>query len=297
MILDMNMWKNQIFYYPYDYGQYTGPEDKIYTVQDQYSLDTFNETFITFAYRNSTINPNTNLTYVSTDTHMNSRYYSFHTAVKGIAFIPSLCMFITFGVLVWMFGRFKPSEKDPYAGRLKKRIKKKKRFSFRISWKRREEIRRKIHAVPKLLYFKRKNSSKRGKVEIEEKEIPSEAFSSDDKDIKNSTGDNIKTQDESKVQDKNETSGIKFPKIPKIKVPEVLLFWRKKNDGDIEDQQEQHEILPQDQTTDKDIEVENKNDVVVNVEVTEARKEDKNGSTKIMGETEMVVKQDQNENV
>ena len=296
MILDMNMWKNQIFYNPYDYGQYTGPEDKIYTVQDQYSLDTFNETMTTFEYRNSTINPNTNLTYVSTDTHMNSRYYRFHTGVKGIAFIPSLCMFITFGVLVWMFGRFKPSEKDPYAGRLKKRIKKKKRFSFRISWKRREEIRRKIHAVPKLLYFKRKGSAK-GKVEIEEKEIPSEGFSSDEKDIKNSAGDSIKKQDKRKTQDENKTSRRRFPKLPKIKVPEVLLFWRKKNDGDIEDNLEQHEILPQDQTSDKEVKVEHKNDVVVNVEVTEARKEDQNDSTNLVDDAEVIGKQDQNENV
>ena len=296
----MNMWKNQIFYSPYDYGQYTGPEGKIYTVQDQYSLETFNETLTTFDYRNSTTNPNTNLTYVSTDTHMNSRYYRFHLGVKGIAFIPSVCMFITFGVMIWMFGRFKPTENDPYAGRLKKRIKKKKRFSFRISWKRREEIRRKIHAVPKLLYFKRKNSAK-GKVEIEEKEIPSEGFSSDDKEIKDSTGENIKTQDNSKTPDESKKSGeksrIKFPRLPKVKFPEVLLFWRKKNEGDMDENIEQNEIFPLDQKSEKATGIEDKNDVVVNVEVTEARKEDKNDSTKNVGDNEIIGKQDRNENV
>ena len=213
MILDMNMWKNQIFYTPYDYGQYTGPDDKIYTVQDQYSLDTYNKSLINFVFRNATINPNTNLTFVSTDTHMNSRYYDVALGVKAIAFFPSLIMFIVFGLLVWFFGRYKPSEKDPYAGRLKKRFKKKKRFSFRMPWKRKEEIRRKIHAVPKLLYFKKKAKDHDGH-EIEEREIPSEGFSSDDKEL---------NSDQEIVQHHNdEESKRSFPSIPK-----VLLFWRK----------------------------------------------------------------------
>ncbi len=29
LILDLNMWKNQIFYSPFEYGQYTGPEYKV----------------------------------------------------------------------------------------------------------------------------------------------------------------------------------------------------------------------------------------------------------------------------
>ena len=219
MILDMNMWKNQIFYYPYDYGQYTGPDDKIYTVQDQYSLDTFNETMINFNFRNATINPNTNKTFVSTDTHMNSRYYNFHLGVKGIAFIPSLAMFIVFGLLIWFFGRFKPTETDPYAGRLKKRIKKKKRFSFRMPWKRREELRRKIHAVPKLLYFQRKNSAKNA-TEIEEKEIPSEGFSSDDREPK------AQSEIQNSSAPKKSRSRIKLP----ASIPKVIFFWRKDND-------------------------------------------------------------------
>jgi hypothetical protein len=39
MILDMNMWKNQIFYAPIDYGQYTDSEGKIHTIKDEYSLE------------------------------------------------------------------------------------------------------------------------------------------------------------------------------------------------------------------------------------------------------------------
>ncbi|XP_076328958.1 transmembrane protein 117-like isoform X2 [Tachypleus tridentatus] len=40
MILDLNMWKNQIFYSPNVYGQYIGPTNKIYTVDDQEVLKT-----------------------------------------------------------------------------------------------------------------------------------------------------------------------------------------------------------------------------------------------------------------
>lgn len=262
MILDMNMWKNQIFYTPYDYGQYTGPEDRIYTVQDQYSLDTFNETLMSFDYRNSTINPNTNQTYISTDTHMNSRYYSFHLGVKAIAFIPSLCMFITFGVLVWMFGRFKPTETDPYAGRLKKRIKKKKRFSFKISWKRREEIRRKIHAVPKLLYFRRKNSTKKD-LEIEEKEIPSEGFSSEKKEVKNGAGENVRNNKKPSEKSRGILS----------KIPKVLLFWRKENETG-ENGIEQKEILPQ-KSSQNEVDIED-NKELVHVGDSEGQNEEQN---------------------
>lgn len=122
------MWKNQIFYDPFSYGQYTGPEGKIYTVHDEAILISHNETFLSFDYRNSTINPATNLTYIHDDTYMNARYYNYSLSIKAIAFIPSLFAFVTLGILVWRFGRFKPTKEDPYAGRLKKR--KKNRFSF-----------------------------------------------------------------------------------------------------------------------------------------------------------------------
>lgn len=32
MILDLNMWKNQIFYIPAEYGQYTGPDHKVFSI-------------------------------------------------------------------------------------------------------------------------------------------------------------------------------------------------------------------------------------------------------------------------
>lgn len=161
MILDLNMWKNQIFYAPIDYGQYTDSEGKIHTIKDEYSLENHNATMMTFDYRNSTINPMTNQTYISGDSVMNSRYYDYSIAVKGIAFIPALVAFVTLGILVWCFGRFKPSKQDPYAGRLLKRPKlRRKKLSFRLfgeSLRKKFTLRNRIKAVPKLLVFTRGN--------------------------------------------------------------------------------------------------------------------------------------------
>ena len=36
---------------------------------------------------------------------MNSKYLAFGLGVKGIAFIPSIAAFITFGCLIWRYGR------------------------------------------------------------------------------------------------------------------------------------------------------------------------------------------------
>ena len=173
------MWKNQIFYNPYDYGQYVNDEDRIFTVQDDYSLENHNETQMAYAFRSTTINPDTNKTYVEGDTHMNTKYLAAHTGFKALAFFPCIISFIVFGILIWQFGRFQPTDKDPYAGRLKKRVKKR-RFSFKslrnfkMPWKRREELRRKVHAVPKLMYFKRRGTKG---LEKATKEIPIEGFS------------------------------------------------------------------------------------------------------------------------
>lgn len=159
MLLDLNMWKNQMFYKPFDYGQYTDSEGRIHTVLDDYSLNTFNESLFTWSYRNETINPLTNETYLDGDLVISTRFYDYSLPIKGIAFIPALVAFIVFGLSVWIFGRFKPTKDDPYGGRLKKR-KKKGRFSFRniSSSFRKMELRRKVQAVPKLLRFKRKQS-------------------------------------------------------------------------------------------------------------------------------------------
>ncbi|VDI42827.1 Hypothetical predicted protein [Mytilus galloprovincialis] len=175
MILDLNMWKNQIFYAPYDYGQYTDNDGKIHTVNDDFSLDNHNETLMSFSYRNSTINPLTNQTYITEDGVMNSRFYDNSLAVKAIAFIPALAAFITFGVLVWQFGRFKPSKTDPYAGRLLKRPKPKKKSSFRLfteGFGKRFSLRKRVKAVPKLLAFTRRRNTNT-KADFPENDRPS----------------------------------------------------------------------------------------------------------------------------
>ena len=59
ILLDLNMWKNQIFYTPYQYGQYVDEFGRIYSVMDQYSLDNGNSSTLTFEYRNATVNPDT----------------------------------------------------------------------------------------------------------------------------------------------------------------------------------------------------------------------------------------------
>jgi hypothetical protein len=121
MILDLNMWKNQIFYGPFDYGQYTDSEGRIHSVTDEYSLKTFNESQLSYSYRSVTINPVTNATYLAGDTVMNARYNDYHLVLKALAFIPSVAAFLTFGILLWKFGRRVPHDRDVYAGRLKKR--------------------------------------------------------------------------------------------------------------------------------------------------------------------------------
>lgn len=105
IILDLNMWKNQIFYSPFLFGQYTDPESYIYTVTDTKFLETANETTLSYAWRSQNINPATNQSFATTDPRMNSKYLDFALAVKGIAFIPSIAAFLTFGCLIWRYGR------------------------------------------------------------------------------------------------------------------------------------------------------------------------------------------------
>ncbi|XP_071100140.1 transmembrane protein 117-like [Haliotis cracherodii] len=152
LLLDLNMWKNQMFYQPKDFGQYVDSEGKIHTITDTYSLDTFNATQLVFDFRNSTINPATNMTYISGDNKMNTRFYDYHLAGKCMAFLPSLTVFIMFGFFIYKYGRFRPTKEDPYAGRLKKR--KKRRFSARFHWRR---LRNRIRtAEPILMYFRKR---------------------------------------------------------------------------------------------------------------------------------------------
>lgn len=105
IILDLNMWKNQIFYDPFTFGQYTDSGGYIYSVRDQNFLNSANQTTLSYEWRSQNINPATNKSFSQTDARMNSKYLNFALAVKGIAFIPSIVAFLTFGCLIWRYGR------------------------------------------------------------------------------------------------------------------------------------------------------------------------------------------------
>lgn len=38
MLMDLNMWKNQIFYKPFTYGQYQGPNSKLKNIQTSHFI-------------------------------------------------------------------------------------------------------------------------------------------------------------------------------------------------------------------------------------------------------------------
>ncbi|KPP69844.1 transmembrane protein 117-like, partial [Scleropages formosus] len=113
LILDLNMWKNQIFYKPYEYGQYVGPGEKIYTVEDPDTLGDFNRSTLTWAWRSTNVDPSTNRTYAQHDMFLHSRFVGASLDVKCLAFIPSLAAFVLFGFFVWLLGRFQDSEQGP----------------------------------------------------------------------------------------------------------------------------------------------------------------------------------------
>ncbi|XP_064809082.1 transmembrane protein 117-like [Oncorhynchus masou masou] len=113
LILDLNMWKNQIFYKPYEYGQYVGPGEKIFTVEEPNTLGDFNRSTLTYKWRSSHVDPLTNRSYVHRDMFLHSRYVGASLEVKCLAFIPSLAAFVLFGFFIWLLGRFQDSETFP----------------------------------------------------------------------------------------------------------------------------------------------------------------------------------------
>ncbi|XP_062858946.1 transmembrane protein 117 [Trichomycterus rosablanca] len=113
LILDLNMWKNQIFYKPYEYGQYVGPGEKIFTVEEPDTLSHFNHSTLTWQWRSNNIDPLTNRTYIQEDMFLHSQYVGASLDVKCLAFIPSLAAFVLFGFFIWLFGRFQDNETFP----------------------------------------------------------------------------------------------------------------------------------------------------------------------------------------
>nr|XP_061812502.1 transmembrane protein 117-like [Nerophis lumbriciformis] len=110
MILDLNMWKNQIFYQPYEYGQYVGPGEKIYTVEKPETLNKFDRSTLTYEWRKTNVDSTTNRTYLHEDMFLHSRYIGASMQVKCLAFIPSLMAFFAFGFFIWLLGRFEGSK-------------------------------------------------------------------------------------------------------------------------------------------------------------------------------------------
>ncbi len=88
-MLDLNMWKNQIIYFPPDYGQYVDPKyHKVYTVLDAELLSTGNRSLWEYTTRALHINPLTNQTYIDHDLVINSRYLGYPAFIKAMAFLP-----------------------------------------------------------------------------------------------------------------------------------------------------------------------------------------------------------------
>ncbi|XP_049578824.1 transmembrane protein 117 isoform X1 [Syngnathus scovelli] len=112
LILDLNMWKNQIFYQPYEYGQYVGPGEYIFNVEKAESLRTLNRSTLTYEWRTNNVDPSTNRSYKEHDLWLHSRYIGASMALKCLAFLPSLLTFISFGGFILMLGRFSDSETE-----------------------------------------------------------------------------------------------------------------------------------------------------------------------------------------
>ncbi|XP_040571427.1 transmembrane protein 117 [Lepeophtheirus salmonis] len=106
IIFDLNMWKNQIFYYPERYGQYTAVDCRVYTVTNTTILAAGDKSLWTYEAR-SQINSHTQLPYMDDDLYMNSRYMGYSMAIKAFAFIPCVLGFILFFALIGVYGRIK----------------------------------------------------------------------------------------------------------------------------------------------------------------------------------------------
>lgn len=112
MILDLNMWKNQIFYDPYIYGQYTDNDGYIYTICNNTWLVNATREMVSYSWRWNSSNHWSNQTYGQEDHRTNSKYLGFPLSLKGIAFIPSLSAFLVFGYLAKRFSRDEEEAKN-----------------------------------------------------------------------------------------------------------------------------------------------------------------------------------------
>lgn len=106
------MWKNQIFYEPFAYGQYTDSDDHIYTVCNRTWIRNATREMLTYEWRWNNTNPLTNQTYGLEDQKTNSKYIGYPLSVKGIAFGPSIAAFVLFGFLAKKFSKEDEEERN-----------------------------------------------------------------------------------------------------------------------------------------------------------------------------------------
>ncbi|KAH9420693.1 hypothetical protein DERP_001124 [Dermatophagoides pteronyssinus] len=135
MMLDLNMWKNQVIYYPSNYGQYVETiTNRVCSITDQKSIDILHrgDGLIDWSYENRSrmIDPQTNRTYIQEDLIIYARYFGYPWVYKMASLIPILAGFAFFLFLVYFYGRFPPKTDASLGGRLPKRR------SYRSSWRR-----------------------------------------------------------------------------------------------------------------------------------------------------------------
>ncbi|CAG0880340.1 unnamed protein product [Cyprideis torosa] len=116
MLLDLNMYKNQIFYYPEGYGQCVDEQFRIHAFLDckQFLTITNQTVFQTVDF------DEVNATVKEADMVMNSRYINSSIITKALTFFPSILGFGLFFTLVSLYGRF-PRDSETQGGRLRKR--------------------------------------------------------------------------------------------------------------------------------------------------------------------------------
>lgn len=96
MMLDLNMWKNQIIYYPSDFGQYTHPKtNRVYTVNETTIPERINledpelSNYTVWTYNQRlTMHNSANHSLIEYDLVINSRYAGYSWFWKGSSVIP-----------------------------------------------------------------------------------------------------------------------------------------------------------------------------------------------------------------
>ena len=98
LLIDTWMWKNQVFYEPLRYGQYTDGRDFIYSITDREFIATANATAMSFPYRKL----NDLFQY---DEKMNSKFKEYSMISKIGAWFPVCMAFLAFLILGIKFSR------------------------------------------------------------------------------------------------------------------------------------------------------------------------------------------------